>query len=63
MNVKQFKQELRTLLQKYDAYLFCDIEGDTFGIVTNGIKVCDCKSKEWYTLSEFSVTLDSEDLK
>jgi hypothetical protein len=36
--VEDFKKELKALLVKYDASIFCDIEGDTHGLI-NTMKV------------------------
>lgn len=57
--LEDFKRELKALLEKYDATLWCDINGDTHGTsMTMTVEV----DKKDYPLCN-GVSVDKSDLK
>jgi len=49
--LEAFKSEFKLLLEKYNAYIFCDFEGDTHGLNTTMLVEIDKKD---YILSNSS---------
>ncbi len=56
---EEFKKEFKALLLKYNAYLYCDIDGDTHGLITKMIVEVDKKD---YLLTN-TCDIDANDLK
>lgn len=56
--IVDFKKELKKLFEKYNAYIWCDIEGDTHGLSYKMVVEIDRKD---YTLTERS-DIDENDL-
>jgi len=57
--IQAFKTELKALLEKYNATIGCDIDGDTHGLITTMVVEIDRKD---YVLSEGNSYLDKGDL-
>lgn len=56
--IDAFKRDLKYLLDKYNAYIYCDLEGDTHGLSTKMMVEIDKKD---YLLT-YSSDLDKGDL-
>jgi hypothetical protein len=57
--IEEFKSELKALLEKYNAYLYCDIDGDTHGLI-NTMKV-EIDKKDFVLCNGSDI--DASDLK
>lgn len=61
MNLKNFKEDLKALLKKYDVSIGGDYEGDSYGIYNERFIVVDKYSKE-ITLTECYMLINASDL-
>lgn len=62
-NIKEFKEDLRAVLEKHNVTLGVNIDGDTHGIQIEGFVAYDNKTHEEHVLEEYSPWLDASDLK
>ena len=53
-----FKAELKTLLEKHNAYIYCDIDGDTHCLITTMMVEIDKKDYRLHNGSD----IDAHDL-
>ena len=62
MKIKEFKAELKQLLEKYNCTLEITLEGDFFGVYGEGLIIRDNNTQKSYTLTENQFCLDINDL-
>lgn len=58
--IEAFKIELKALLEKYNATIGCDIDGDTHGLLTTMVVEIDRKD---YVLNSGESYMESRDIK